>query len=75
MNNTETFTDTIDWEIFTLKLKRVKKFRVVRFSQFRFIREIFLTVNDYNMDERLESSWHLVYYQVSEEPEIACCSC
>ena len=25
----------------------------------------FLTVDDYNMHERLDSSWHLVYYQVS----------
>ena len=27
------------------------------------------------MDERLESSWHLVYYQLSREPRIAGCSC
>ena len=75
VNNTETFTDTVDWEIFTLKLKRLKNFRVVRFSQFLFIREIFLTVDDCNIDERLASSWHLVYYQVSGEPGIARCSC
>ena len=34
----------------------------------------FLTVDDYNVDERLESSWHLVYFQVSGEPGIAHCS-
>ena len=47
---------------------------VVKFSQFRSICEIFLTVDDYNMDEHLESSWRLVYYQVSGEPGIAGCS-
>ena len=31
-------------------------------------------VDDCNMDERLESSWRLVYYQVSGEPGIAGCS-
>ena len=34
-------------------------------------REIFLTVDDCNMDERLESCWCLVVYQVSGEPRIA----
>ena len=38
---------TVDWEIFTLKIIRVKNFCVDIFS----IREIFLTVNGYNMDE------------------------
>ena len=57
-----------------LKIMHVKNFRVVKFSQSRSIREIFLTVDDCNMDERLESSWRLVYYQVSGEPGIACCS-
>ena len=61
------------WEIFTLKIIHVKNFRVVKFSQFQSIREI-LTVNDYNMDECLESSWCLVYYQVSGELGIAGCS-
>jgi len=32
------------------------------------------TIDDCNMDERLESSWGLVYYQVSGEPYIAGCS-
>jgi len=49
----------------------VKNFRVVKFSQFRSIPEIFLTVDYCNMDKRLESSWRLVYYQVSGEPGIA----
>ena len=62
-----------------LKIIRVKiftllNFRVVKFSQSRSIREFFLTVDDCNMDEHLESSWPLVYYQVSGEPGIACCS-
>ena len=65
---------TVDREIFTLKIIRVKNFRVVKFSRFRSIREIFLTVDYCNMDERLESSWRLVYYQVSGEPEIVRCS-
>ena len=34
----------------------------------------FLTVDDCNIDERLESSWRLVYYQVLGGPGIACCS-
>ena len=38
------------------------------------IMKIFLTVDDCNMDERLESLWHLVNYQVSGEPGIARCS-
>ena len=28
-------------------------------------------VDDCNMNEHLESSWHLVYYRVSGEPGIA----
>ena len=66
--------NTVDREIFTLKIFRVKNFRVVKFSRFRLIREIFLTVDDCNVDERLESSSRLVYYQVSGEPGIAPCS-
>ena len=62
---------TVDREIFTLKIIRVKNFRAVKFSRFR---EFFLTVDYCNMDERLESSWRLVYYQVSGEPRIAHCS-
>ena len=46
---------TVDREIFALKIIRVKIFRVDKFSRFRSIREIFLTVDDCNMDERLES--------------------
>ena len=47
---------------------------IIRVILFRLIHEIFLTVDDHNMDECLESSWHLVYYQVSGEPAIAGCS-
>ena len=51
----------VDREIFTLQIIlqiiRMKNFRVVKFSRFRLIRKIFLTVDDYNMDEHLESSW------------------
>jgi len=52
----------------------VKIFRIDKFSWFRSIREIFLTVENCNMDEPLESLWLLVYYQVSGKPGIACCS-
>ena len=45
---------TVDREIFTLKIIRVKKFRVNKFLRFHPIHEI-LTVNGYNMDEHLES--------------------
>ena len=65
---------TVDWETFTLKIIHMKNFRVIKFSWFRSIREIFLTVDDCSMDKRPESSWCLVYYQVSGEPGIACCS-
>ena len=34
----------------------------------------FLIVNGYNMDQHLENSWCLVYYQVLGEPGIASCS-
>ena len=51
----------VDREIFTLQIIlqiiHMKNFRVVKFSRFRLIRKIFLTVDDYNMDEHLESSW------------------
>ena len=59
---------------FHVKNNLREKFRVVKFSRSRSIREIFLTVDDCNMDKRLESSWRLVYYQVSGEPGIARCS-
>ena len=52
----------------------MKNFRVTKFSWFCSIREKFLMVDYCNMDERLESSWHLVYYQVSGKPGIAGCS-
>ena len=52
----------------------VKNNSRVKFSRFRLIRKIFLMVDGCNMDERLESSWRLVYYQVSGEQGIACCS-
>ena len=44
---------TVDREILII---RMKNFRVVKFLRFRLIREIFLTVDDYNMDKHLESS-------------------
>ena len=53
---------------FCIKNNSRKNFHVIKFSQSHSIREIFLTVDDCNMDERLESSWRLVYYQVSGEP-------
>ena len=68
------FKGTIDWEIFTLKIICVKNFCVVKFLRFCSIREFLLMVDDYNMDERLESSYHLVYYWVSGEPGITGCS-
>ena len=40
----------------------MKNVCVVNFSRFCLICEIFLTVDYCNMDEHLESSWHLVYY-------------
>ena len=58
-----------------MKIFVLLKFRVVKISRFRSIREIFLTVADYNMDERLESCYRLVYYRVSGEPGITGCSC
>ena len=64
---------TVDREIFTLKIICVKNFRVVKFSRFRSIHEI-LTIDDYNMDERLKISYRLVCYQVSGEPRIAGCT-
>jgi len=60
---------------FHVKNNLRENFRVVKFSRFRSICEIFLAVDYYNMDEHLESSWRLVYYQVSGEPGIARCSC
>ena len=65
--------DTVDREIFTLKIILEKNFRVVKFLRFCSIRDNFLTVADYNMDERVESSHCLVYYRVLGEPGIAGC--
>ena len=47
-----------------------EKFRAVKFSQFCSIRKNFLTVDDYNMDERLKS-----FLPFSQLPGIAGCSC
>ena len=55
MPTAKNVSGTVEWEIFTLKIIRMKSFRVVKFSQFRLIREYFLTVDDCNMDERLET--------------------
>ena len=44
---------------------------LLNFRSFVQSAKFFLTVDDHNMDKRLESSWHLVYYQVSGEPGIA----
>ena len=66
--------NTVDREIFALKIIRVKIFRVDKLSLFRSIHEILLTVDNCNMDECLESLWLLVYYQVSGELEIVRCS-
>ena len=46
---------TVDRETFTLKIIHMKNFRVIKFSRFRSIREIFLTVDDCSMDKRLEN--------------------
>ena len=59
---------------FHVKNNLCENFRGVKFSRFRSIREFFLTVDYCNMDEYLESSWRLVYYQVSGEPGITRCS-
>ena len=59
---------------FHVKNNLHEKFRVVKFLRSRSIHEKFLTVDDYNVDERLESSWCLVYYQVLGESGIAGCS-
>ena len=58
-------------EIFHVKNNSREEFK---FSRFRSISEIFLTVADYNMDTRLESSYRLVYCRVSRELGIAGCS-
>ena len=65
---------TVVREIFTLKIIRVKIFALLNFRGPVRSAKIFLTVDDCNMDERLESSWHLVYYQVSGEPGNSRCS-
>ena len=55
-----------------LKIIHVKIFCVIKFSWFCSIHEIFLMVDNCNMDEL--SPWRLVYCQVSGEPVIAGCS-
>jgi len=50
-------THTVDREIFALKIIRVKIFRGDKFSRFCSIHTIFLTVDDCNMNECLESLW------------------
>jgi len=52
----------------------MKNSHVVKFSPFSFDSRNFLTVDYCNMDEHLESSWCLVYYQVSGESGIVHCS-
>ena len=63
---------TVDREIFALKIIRMKFF--LNFRGFVRSANFFLTVDDSSMDERLESSWRLVYFQASGEPGIAGCS-
>ena len=48
--------NTVDWEIFTLKINCMKNFHGVKFSQFRSICEFFLTVDSCNRDVCLERS-------------------
>ena len=57
----EQILHTVDREIFTLKIIRVKIFHDIKFLWFHSICNIILTADDCNMDERLESSWCLVY--------------
>ena len=47
---------TVDWEIFMLEIICIKNFCGVKFLWFHSIREIFLTIDSYNMNEHLESS-------------------
>ena len=44
----------------------MKKFHGVKFFAVSFDPQSFLTVDSYNMEEHLESSEHLVYYQYQE---------
>ena len=48
--------NTVDREIFMLKINRMKNFHDVKFLQFRSICEIFLTVDGCNRDVCLERS-------------------
>ena len=57
-----------------LKIICEKIFVLLNFRGFVRSTNFFLTTDDYNMDERLESSYRLVYYRVSGEPGIAGCS-
>ena len=47
-------------------------FEVQKLCAYTFV--VYISINGCNMDERLESSWRLVYYQVSGEPVITRCS-
>ena len=62
-------------ENFHVKNNSRENFCVVKFSRFRSIDKLFLTVDSFIMDERLESSWRfIVYCQASGEQGIAGCS-
>ena len=69
-------SSTVDPEIFTLKIIRVKNFRVVKFSRSRLIRQISLTVDNCMQYGRAlgEFLGFSPLYQVSGEPGIARCS-
>ena len=54
MLSSDLIITTVDREIFTLRIIRVKIFCGVKFLWFRLIRKIFLTVDSCNRDERLE---------------------
>ena len=56
----------VDLGIFTLETSCEKNFRGVKFFAVLFDLCNFLTVYGCKVDERLESSWRLVYYQVQE---------
>ena len=55
-NMTTQRKNTVDRDIFMLKIIRMKMFRGVKFLWFCLIHKTFITVDNYNMDERLEDS-------------------
>ena len=71
----EQLPPTVDQEILTSKIICIKNFVLLKFTWFHSICEIFITVDNCNMEERLESSLRFVYYQASGDPRIAGCSC